>query len=84
MYQFEILYTEYDQNGSLSNRKHYLHPQNAEEMKQKYEELNSVYRTYVDEQEQEHRYKAYKVECRLAVYKTLTAEEREQFFDLLG
>lgn len=71
MHQFEIIYTDYNEKGALTNNKHYLHPANIAECKAKFEELNRQQRTIVDEDGTEHAYKAYKVEVRLATYKTV-------------
>ena len=71
MHQFEIQYTEYSDKGSITNIKHYLHPANVAEAKQRFEELSRQTRTMVDDEGVEHTYKAYKVEMRVATYKVI-------------
>ena len=72
MHQFEIQYIDYSEAGSLTNNKHYVHPANIAECKQKYEELNRAQRTVVNEETGETKtYKAYKVEVKVATYKTV-------------
>lgn len=71
MHQFEICYTDYSEKGALTNNKHFIHPQNIAECKQRYDELARQTRTVVDEEGVEHTYKAYKVEVRLATYKVI-------------
>lgn len=72
MHQFEIQYTDYSEKGALTNIKHYIHPANVAEAKQKFEELQRQTRTVVDEETGEsHTYKAYKVEVRVATYKVI-------------
>ena len=71
MHQFEIQYTEYNEKGAITSIKHYLHPANIAECKQKFDELSRQTRTVVDDEDVEHTYKAYKVEVRLATYKVV-------------
>lgn len=73
MHQFEIMYTDYNEKGALTNNTHYLHPANIAECKAKHEELQRQQRTVVVDEEtgETVTYKAYKVEVRLATYKTV-------------
>ena len=71
MHQFEIMYTDYNEKGALTNNKHYIHSANVAEAKQKFDELSRQTRTVVDDEGVEHTYKAYKVEMRVATYKTI-------------
>ena len=66
------MYTDYNEQGALTNNKHYIHPANIAECKQKFEELNRAQRTVVNEETGESKtYKAYKVEVKVATYKVI-------------
>ena len=73
MHQYEIMYTDYSEQGAPTNNKHYIHPANIAECKQKYEELSRQQRTVVVNEEtgETKTYKAYKVEVKVATYKTI-------------
>lgn len=79
MHQYRITYTEYSEVGALTNISHYTYCDTAEQARNKYEELNSLYRDGINPNTGEAmKYKAYKVSLYVAAYKQI--ENPAEFF----
>lgn len=75
MNQYKIIYTDYDENGALTNNKHCIYTDSADQAQTRFEELTRQYRMEADPEtgKPTPKYKAFKVELLVATYKKIEA-----------